>query len=1003
MLIIKKLKTYALRPWVRMLGGLYKKSALSLFAAIGFALFLTTTPYNARAEDDTTTHIAGTSESASSYYAGKTGSNNDLYIYNTGRLKSRIGYIGYGNSANSNLALVWGAGSRWENSRRLYVGYRGSENLLYIGSGGSVSDNHGYIGFKASANQNGVYATGAGSLWKNKKNLYVGYAGSDNWLSILDGARVTSGDSTFLGFQTGSDRNQIEIDGNGSQLNVTDNLQVGYNGSANQVWISAGGKITSNHGYIGQKSGANGNSVWLTGNGSSWTNRGNLYVGASGNVNTLSINDGAKVYSKNGTIGSYSSASNNTVTVNGIDSAWILRGDLQLGNYGANNQMAITNHARVQVGGHATLGNKAIATGNRLLINNASFDSQDLTIGEKGSNNHLVLENGATVTTTGEALLGNRTGANYNQASIVGTETKWTIQNNLLIGNEGSNNHLNISEGAQLSNYIGYVGRRTSSINNKAFLSGAGTRWNNQSHLYVGHSGQNNQLFIADQAQVEIGDKAIIGNLSSATGNSVQINNASLIAKNLTIGHSGANNRLTLENGGFAALYDPIGQIILGHYTTATGNILEVTTGARITTPGDMIIGRAGANNQLQILSGGTVENTTAYMGYRADSDGNIVQIDGADSQWINEAALYIGYHSSSTGNLVRISNGGSLLAGALSIRSGSGLKMNGGNAMISGGTSGNLAGGGNFIIGDNSGNSMLAIHNGGRVASGLSILGFDVLANNNTATIDGANSEWTATDLTVGYHGSNNRMTLLNGGRIETDRVLVGAASGGSNNEVLISGAGSALVNANELIIGLNEELNNRWRVENHGHTTTRTATIANNGTLHLENGIFQTLEGLNINPGGRLSGWGQIDGDVANRGLILPGNNSQSGTLSFGDSLELNSPSELVFTLWDSASFDRIIVDDHLTFGGTLTVELGGGFAPQYGASFDLIDWNSASGTFDTTDLPTLSGSLSWDTSELYTTGTIRAVPEPAVATFIALGGAILIGAHRFSRINR
>jgi len=996
----KETQAHALRQRVRTRGGPYKKSALSFFASIGSALLLTTIPCNTRAEDNTTTHISGTSESASSYYVGKTGSNNNLYIYWNGLLSSRYGYIGYGSSANNNLALVWGAGSSWSNTRDLNVGYRGSDNLLYIYNGGTVSDRQGYIGRHSTANNNGVYATGAGSLWKNSRNLYVGYAGSDNWLSILNGAQVTSGDSTFLGYQTGSDRNQIEVNGSGSTLSITDNLQVGRNGNDNQVMISGGGKISSNHGYIGQRTGSSGNSVFLTGNGSSWTNRGNLYVGYSGNGNSLTIEDGAKVFSNKGYVGRGSSASNNIATISGDGSAWIMQDNFLLGDYGANNQMVITNRARVQIGGNATLGNQAVADGNELLISDASFESQDLTIGERGSNNRLILENGATVTTADEAILGDRTGADHNQAAVVGTATDWSIQNNLLVGNYGNSNRLDITTGGRVSNNTGYIGRESTTIGNEVFLSGAGTLWTNQSDLHIGYGGQENQLTLTDQAQVQVGENTTIGYQNTAIGNSMRINNASLITKNLTIGRSGASNRLTLENGGFAELYDPIGQIILGRQASAFNNLLEVTTGARLTSPGDIIIGYSGSGNQLQILSGGKVESVNAYIGYAANSVGNIVRIDGADSEWINEAALYIGYNGSSTGNLVRISNGGSLLAGALSIRSGSGLKMNGGSAMISGGASGALAGGGNFTIGDTTGGSILTIRNGGRVASGLSILGNMITANNNTATIEDAGSEWIATDLTVGHHGSNNRMNILNGGRVETDRVLVGAASGSGNNEILISGAGSEWSNTGEIIVGLNEELNNRWRVENSGRTTTRTATIARNGTLHLENGTFQTQDGLHIDSGGTLSGWGQIDGDVTNLGLILPGDASQSGTLAFGDALVLSNPSELVFTLWDSTSFDRITVDDHLTFGGKLTVELGGGFVPQYGDSFDLIDWNTASGSFDTTVLPTLTGALSWDTSELYTTGTIRAVPEPAVAVFIALGGMILIGAKRFSR---
>lgn len=48
---------------------------------------------------------------------------------------------------------------------------------------------------------------------------------------------------------------------------------------------------------------------------------------------------------------------------------------------------------------------------------------------------------------------------------------------------------------------------------------------------------------------------------------------------------------------------------------------------------------------------------------------------------------------------------------------------------------------------------------------------------------------------------------------------------------------------------------------------------------------------------------------------------------------------------------------------------------------------------------DLPTLSSGLAWNTSALYTTGTIRvqSVPEPASIAALGLGGWALLGRRR------
>ncbi|MBN2578839.1 MAG: hypothetical protein JXB10_07600 [Pirellulales bacterium] len=87
-------------------------------------------------------------------------------------------------------------------------------------------------------------------------------------------------------------------------------------------------------------------------------------------------------------------------------------------------------------------------------------------------------------------------------------------------------------------------------------------------------------------------------------------------------------------------------------------------------------------------------------------------------------------------------------------------------------------------------------------------------------------------------------------------------------------------------------------------------------------------------------------------------------------------------------------------VTLDGTLNVtSLGGSFSMDQ--SFDILDWDSLSGAFAAVNLPTLPSPMSWDTSELYTTGTITVVPEPATATLLVLAllglAAILIRRHR------
>jgi hypothetical protein len=54
-------------------------------------------------------------------------------------------------------------------------------------------------------------------------------------------------------------------------------------------------------------------------------------------------------------------------------------------------------------------------------------------------------------------------------------------------------------------------------------------------------------------------------------------------------------------------------------------------------------------------------------------------------------------------------------------------------------------------------------------------------------------------------------------------------------------------------------------------------------------------------------------------------------------------------------------------------LKVSLVNSFTPSAGQTFDVLDWGTLSGTFSAIQLPALSAGLSWNTSQLYTTGTL------------------------------
>src|SRR4029078_6319617 len=63
-------------------------------------------------------------------------------------------------------------------------------------------------------------------------------------------------------------------------------------------------------------------------------------------------------------------------------------------------------------------------------------------------------------------------------------------------------------------------------------------------------------------------------------------------------------------------------------------------------------------------------------------------------------------------------------------------------------------------------------------------------------------------------------------------------------------------------------------------------------------------------------------------------------------------------------------------MSLEGTLQIATANGLTLPLGATFDILDWGTLSGSFSTIQLPTLANNLSWSISRLYSTGVISVV---------------------------
>ncbi|MAT72532.1 MAG: hypothetical protein CMJ58_23785, partial [Planctomycetaceae bacterium] len=119
------------------------------------------------------------------------------------------------------------------------------------------------------------------------------------------------------------------------------------------------------------------------------------------------------------------------------------------------------------------------------------------------------------------------------------------------------------------------------------------------------------------------------------------------------------------------------------------------------------------------------------------------------------------------------------------------------------------------------------------------------------------------------------------------------------------------------------------------------------------------------------------------------VPGVLTGAESLAIDGDLTLAGSSTLAFDIGQSGYNDFLSITGNLAADGTLEVLLDDDAdALAAGDSYDLFDFGSVSGTFATLDLPLLTGSLAWDTSQLLVDGTISVMSLGLAGDFDADG---------------
>ncbi|MBI3882158.1 MAG: hypothetical protein HY301_19120 [Verrucomicrobia bacterium] len=620
-------------------------------------------------------------------WVGEDDTGNDLLtIANGGLVSSDLGYIGFGASSGNNEVVVTGANSFWNNTNSLYVGYDGGGNRLTITNGGLVGDGFGYVGY--SSNNNTALVTGINSYWSNRNDLHVGESGSGNRLVISNGGLVGNVFGA-IGYNASSSNNEVVVTGSNSVWNNSDDLFVGYYGTGNRLTISNGGLVGALFSFIGYES--TNNTVLVTGTNSSWSHSNDLYVGDIGASNHLVISNGGWVSDGTGYLGVTSAGSNSDVVVTGTNSIWSNRFELRVGGNG--NRLVVSNGGTVfasnaiNLGMTLTMSNNVISVGGGFLtVSNAAGTgvldirrgTNQLTSGQVNAD-QLVMTNGAgRFEFTGGTLI-TRGAFISNGAPFVvgmpgaGTPAVWDaragasnhfLRGDLIIGSNSSFNQLLVTNGALLSSPLGGgrlgVGAGVSS--NMATIAGAGSRWTMGLELYVGYDGPFNRLVVSNGAVVS-DSGGYVGFNSGGGSNEVTVTGPGSVWDNsggdLYVGISGSGNRLVISNGGRVGGND-VGTIGAG--ASSSNNLVLVAGGGSIWSNNlSVLVGSAGSGNRLVISNGGWVASDDGTIGGSVSASNNEALVTGAGSIWSNNTGLVVG--SSGSSNRLVLTNSGTAFA----------------------------------------------------------------------------------------------------------------------------------------------------------------------------------------------------------------------------------------------------------------------------------------------------------------------------------------------------
>jgi|GEM_PF-4195956 len=637
-------------------------------------------------------------------------------------------------------------------------------------------------------------------------------------------------------------------------------------------------------------------------------------------------------------------------------------GELALGFNGGRTGTAAVTGANTRVISHSlyvgksgigslTIENRGHVTSHISYLGLSSGSSGSITITGQGSvlettgpvvagflgSATIRVEDGGTFSSQGGVNVGESSNAS---ATVTGQGSSWTNTSTTHIGNFG-NGTFNIEDGATVTTRHTYVGRFNGG-KGTVNVTGAGSTWQNSGLLNIGQDGQGT-VNILDQAYVRVQDTTKL----YTSDDTLEINGGTLHTTSLDAlsGNVNLRNGTLHIDGGTYTRTAGTSLIVSGNDIT-DNPLFKLSNGA--TTQGVSFV-YLGLNDsrqgQIVVESGSTLSSNYSYLGFATGSVGTAT-ITGAGSQWNDDGVIRVGVSG----------------RGTLDILDGATVTSSGGMIGHANGSQGDV-------------------------------------------TVSGANSQW----LVEGnLHLGSGQATLLvdNGGKVTSGKGDV-AGSGLSNGSVTVTGEDSIWHNSGIITVG-----------SSNAQATGRGSLVVSNG------GTVIAEQGLIIQEAGSLSGnGGTIVGEVINYGLLSPG--SSPGSLFIEAALTLMDTSTFVLDIAGQnagVDYDQIFVNGDFTIDGKVILDFTGFTLPTYDTTYDLVramgwidgDWSNFSSiefinTFDGFDPSMLGFVVDRPDDGLQALRlTIRglgelaplpttAVPEPASALLISLGGLAILTRRR------